>query len=885
MSNTRGRSLKRTVAGVSAGVLTLTGAAAALAVPASAQQGFSFTRLAGADRYATAAAIATSSFATSDNVLIASGQNFPDALAGNYLAGFRSAPLLLTRTASLPTATKNALASLAAKNVTILGGTSAVSSGVEAELTAAGYTVTRVAGNDRYATAKAISETPGAGNVGTDASGAKTAILASGQTFADALTAGPLGYAKKFPVEITNPAVLSADTKAAFADLGIKNVLIAGGTAAVSAAVEAEVKALGITVTRLSGPTRQLTAVAIADYEVANAGFSRAHVNLARGDDFADALAGGPHAGKELSPILLTDTPTALGAAALKYLTDHSNTLASGHIFGGTAAVSDAVKAAAETAAKGTGVVASKAGVTTRPELVSASIFQTNASGPNMGTTIRYVFDKNVTGMAPQATLFHVYPFAGAPFDGTAAQIDATDSKAVFVRYITLTALPTGNASLSVATVDFGAVSDDTFSTRGTLADNPIGDAALTNGTATSQTTTFTAGQTSAPDLQSVGNFRVDPLNSANTLVDFTYDQAAFVANPTGFHLVLTSGVETGDIVGTFQSGSGTTTITAVFPNGGAGSLGTSNVARGYDDQGAVTATSATAVAPATPGQFPNPLQSVGVNNVNGITATPDLLSASVEKGATSIVAGAAVVDAVTYTFDQPVRVTGGSAGFIVYNQDGFEVTSGANATRSTVDNTKVRVEFPAGTFFTEPNGLVGASVRDAAVTEDIGATGRPNQEAEVGVANPNTFTSNNNTAGTAGPDLTGTALNAIKDVFGTITSYTATYAFDATVTGTPDPSKFYLVDADGTVLVATVCTTAQVANKDVNTVTCSNYVTAPLDATGTPAPSTTAATVNQVGSAVLGAVNDTAVTPSVGTASNPEGARATTGGTGTPAA
>ena len=67
--------------------------------------------------------------------------------------------------------------------------------------------------------------------------------------------------------------------------------------------------------------------------------FDGAHVNLARGDDYPDALAGGPHAGEELSPVLLTSSSTVLGPMTRAWLTMHSSTLLDGHLFGGTSAM------------------------------------------------------------------------------------------------------------------------------------------------------------------------------------------------------------------------------------------------------------------------------------------------------------------------------------------------------------------------------------------------------------------------------------------------------------------------------------------------------------------------------------------------------------------
>ena len=119
-----------TLAVVSLGAAAL----APLASPAGATAGFLFTRISGADRYDTARQIAVSTFLTSDEVLLATGENFPDALAGSYLAGRLQAPILLTQQANLPQATSEALITLKAKRVTILGGRDAISQTVETSL-------------------------------------------------------------------------------------------------------------------------------------------------------------------------------------------------------------------------------------------------------------------------------------------------------------------------------------------------------------------------------------------------------------------------------------------------------------------------------------------------------------------------------------------------------------------------------------------------------------------------------------------------------------------------------------------------------------------------------------------------------------------------------
>ena len=148
------------------------------------------TRLAGADRYATAATVATTIFDTvlDDTplpvVYIASGANFPDGLAAGPAAShFGGALLLAPSTGTLPTSVKNALTTLKPAKIVIVGGTGSVSAGMASQIqTAAGLAsikVSRVAGSDRYATAAALAASFG--------SGTPTAYVALGTNFPDAM--------------------------------------------------------------------------------------------------------------------------------------------------------------------------------------------------------------------------------------------------------------------------------------------------------------------------------------------------------------------------------------------------------------------------------------------------------------------------------------------------------------------------------------------------------------------------------------------------------------------------------------------------------------------------------------------------------------------------
>ncbi len=336
------------VGAVAAGAISLATATAAVATA-----DVEATRLAGADRYETSRAIAEDSFGTDTTVAVmASGADFPDALAASYLAGASAAPVVLTQADQLTAAARQALEATGVSGVLLVGGTNAVSGTVVTELETLGYTVDRIAGGNRYATARAIAESVPVAQIGSlDDTIGRTALLASGVAFPDALSGGPLAYDSAFPMLLTSPTTLSADAETAITNLGIQQVVILGGTTAVSPAVEAELVALGVDVRRIAGLNRTQTATEIADVAVAELGFSTSHVNIARGDDFPDALSGSGNAGSEKALILLTEQPDTLGDAATTWLGTHADTLTTIDIYGGPAAITDATVNDAELAA------------------------------------------------------------------------------------------------------------------------------------------------------------------------------------------------------------------------------------------------------------------------------------------------------------------------------------------------------------------------------------------------------------------------------------------------------------------------------------------------------------------------------------------------------
>jgi putative CocE/NonD family hydrolase len=193
-------------------------------------------RLAGADRYATAAAVAADAFpGGADVVHIATGADFPDALGGGAAAAALDGPVLLTQPESLPQATRDALQALAPQRIVVLGGPAAISDEVVASLGEIAPTA-RVAGPTRYATAAAL-----VGEAFPDA--VDTVLLATGEDFPDALAGAAAAGALGAPVLLVRPDDLPQDSADQLRRLSPSRVLVLGGTAAVDDTVMDAVRA------------------------------------------------------------------------------------------------------------------------------------------------------------------------------------------------------------------------------------------------------------------------------------------------------------------------------------------------------------------------------------------------------------------------------------------------------------------------------------------------------------------------------------------------------------------------------------------------------------------------------------------------------------------
>lgn len=289
-------------------ILVMALAIAAAAPPtASAAESVEGRRIGGEHRYDTAARLAEVSHPDgAETVLVASGKNFPDALAAGALAGLTDAPVLLTDPLTLPAETAAAIERLGPDRVHVVGGPAAVSAEVLAAIDNRVPGADRIEGPNRYGTAAAIAGRL-AGQVGT-VGGRRTALVATGEDFPDALAIGPLAHAARLPILLTRSSRVPAETLAALADLDIEQVVVVGGTSVVTAEAEAVLEQqVGQPAIRLGGAGREETSALVADFATRFGDFSATEVLLASGSSFADAVAAGPLAGTLGAPVLLVE--------------------------------------------------------------------------------------------------------------------------------------------------------------------------------------------------------------------------------------------------------------------------------------------------------------------------------------------------------------------------------------------------------------------------------------------------------------------------------------------------------------------------------------------------------------------------------------------------
>lgn len=282
-------------------------------------------RLAGPTRIETAVAASVDGFGEGGAAaaVLARADDFADALAGGPLAVAVDGPLLLSASDGLSAATAAELDRVLPDGATVhlLGGTAALSDAVAADVADLGFTVERHGGANRFETA---TEVAGALGNPTDV------VVADGTSFVDAVVAAPVAAAEGGALLLSNGTAPAEATEAYLAGHPSAIVTAVGSAAATALGEGAD--------TVIDGSASGDLSVDVSEARFGDA----AVVGIARDDVFADALTGGAVLGRLDGPVLLVGSD-ALPDAVATHLRDRAGSLDRAVVFGGEAAVSDAV--------------------------------------------------------------------------------------------------------------------------------------------------------------------------------------------------------------------------------------------------------------------------------------------------------------------------------------------------------------------------------------------------------------------------------------------------------------------------------------------------------------------------------------------------------------
>ncbi|MDD5824142.1 MAG: cell wall-binding repeat-containing protein, partial [Firmicutes bacterium] len=269
-------------------------------------------RYEGATRYETAIAVAEAfkkarGIEEFQNVIVASGENYPDALTGAYLGKVKDAPMILVKSKNEQTIADYIKENLAENGtVYILGDKQAVSDNFQKKL--GGIAVKRLGGPTRYETNLLILK-----EAGVDSSYTGEILICSGLGFADSLSASATGK----PILIVGKSVLNSQ-KEFLAGLASAKYYVIGGTDVVPEKIATALGAIkNADIERVSGPTRYETSTAVARTFFPDGAES---VTLAYGRNFPDGLSGSALAMAIGSPLILAESTDRSIAEAKAYV-------------------------------------------------------------------------------------------------------------------------------------------------------------------------------------------------------------------------------------------------------------------------------------------------------------------------------------------------------------------------------------------------------------------------------------------------------------------------------------------------------------------------------------------------------------------------------------
>lgn len=354
------------------------------------------TKLSGADCYETAATVATQNWTSTDNVILASGGGYADAISSAVLAKQLKAPVLLTEAGSLNSNVKSALDKLKPKNIYIIGGTASICQKTRDDLKSQGYNLIELSGKNRYETNLAVAKQLVKLGVSSD-----NIMMVGGEGFPDALSAAPVAAAKG---EILLLGVNNAQVMSPIVDFIKGNnskVTVVGTQTLIN---DDTYKSIGA-VNRISGGTdRFATNLNILNQFDNDLKSDKIYIANATGDKYADALIAASIAGISAAPLVLIDGQDASGTAnAMNYIKNKAGKTTDLNLVEENGMVSDKTISDINAAASGSGVESATVGSVTTNGLNQVKVvFNTDVDKDSAERAANYQIDGGDLGSTEQ---------------------------------------------------------------------------------------------------------------------------------------------------------------------------------------------------------------------------------------------------------------------------------------------------------------------------------------------------------------------------------------------------------------------------------------------------------------------------------------------------
>lgn len=284
-------------------------------------------RIYGSTRYETSYLAAKKGWTSSDTVVIAPGDDYPDALCAGPLAAKYNAPILLAKNQALSNQTelKNLLSTLKVKKAYIVGGTGVISSTLENEIKAMNITTKRLGGATRYETSLEIAK-----EIGTKGE----VVVTTGANFADSLSISAVAGIKGMPILLTKDSDITNDVRAYLNSSTITKTYVIGGSGIISDAVVKTFK----NAERLGGANRYETNEKI--FNKFKSSLNLSNMYLALGTNFPDALSVSALAAKNSSFVILHND-AEVKQSEINVINQNRNSISKVYVIGGPLVISN----------------------------------------------------------------------------------------------------------------------------------------------------------------------------------------------------------------------------------------------------------------------------------------------------------------------------------------------------------------------------------------------------------------------------------------------------------------------------------------------------------------------------------------------------------------